>query len=100
MPHRMRKGRRAFLPETAKGLPAAAIDVDAVQAPGFGLAEEYGPFASPEHSHQRHQLLYAAAGSMRLFAAGAQWLLPPQRAAFIPTGVVHRVRSDKGISLR
>lgn len=34
----------------------------------------------------RHYLLYALSGTLRLEARGARWTLPPARAAFIPAG--------------
>lgn len=67
------------------------IDVDAAGAPSFGLADELGEGASEWHAHRRHQLLYAAAGALTLEVADGQWLLPPQRAAWIPARTRHRV---------
>ena len=37
---------------------------------------------------------------MHLEVAGAQWLLPPQRAGFIPAGLDHRVICQAAVSLR
>lgn len=76
------------------------IDVDASPDEGFGLAEDQPPFDGDAHRHDKHQLLYAHAGSMSLAVADRRWLLSPQRAAFIPAGTVHAVRSATGIALR
>jgi AraC-like DNA-binding protein len=76
------------------------VDIGAVEHIGFGLAEDLGPFHADAHSHPRHQLLYARAGTMALVAGGRRWLLPPQRAGWIPAGVVHEVRSEGGVELR
>lgn len=76
------------------------VDVDATPGPGFGLEEELGPFVSEWHTHARHQVLFASAGSMELRASGRRWLLPPRRAAFVPAGTRHRVSSARGIALR
>ncbi|WP_428266055.1 AraC family transcriptional regulator [Haliangium sp.] len=79
---------------------AVEIDVDRAPAPSFGLAEEMGERDTGWHTHNRHQLLYAVAGSLHLEVAAAQWLLPPQRAGFIPAGVDHRVRCRARVALR
>lgn len=79
---------------------ARPVDIAAVDHAGFGLAEDLGPFHAAPHSHPRHQLLYARAGTMALVAERRRWLLPPQRAAWIPAGVLHEVRSDAGVELR
>jgi AraC-like DNA-binding protein len=48
--------------------------------------QEFG--AEPERSFRfdRHYLLYASAGHLRLRAGGRQWTLPPARAALIAAG--------------
>jgi AraC-like DNA-binding protein/mannose-6-phosphate isomerase-like protein (cupin superfamily) len=53
------------------------------------------------HSHKRHQLLYATQGTATLGVSEATFLLPPQRAAFIPAGVRHvtNMGNAQGISL-
>jgi AraC-like DNA-binding protein len=42
------------------------------------------------HAHTLHQLMYAFSGTLRLEAENGIYLLPPQRAAWIPAGVKHR----------
>ena len=42
------------------------------------------------HAHDRHQLMYAFSGTLRLEAENGVYLLPPQRAAWIPARVPHR----------
>lgn len=43
------------------------------------------------HQHEHAQLLYATSGLMKVEAAVGQWVVPPQRAVWIPAGVEHRV---------
>jgi AraC-like DNA-binding protein/mannose-6-phosphate isomerase-like protein (cupin superfamily) len=86
--------------ETPMARNAATVDVDAVEAPGFGLADDLAPFVSRWHAHGKHQLLYAASGALHLEVEGAQWLLPPQRAAWIPASLRHRVRANGPVALR
>jgi AraC-like DNA-binding protein len=79
---------------------AGIIDVERAPAPSFGLADDFGERDTGWHEHHRHQLLYAVAGSLHLEVADAQWLLPPQRAAFIPARATHRVRCRTHAALR
>ena len=76
------------------------IDVDAITLAAFGLEDDYGPLVTPFHVHQKHQLLYAAEGTLKLEVEGSQWLLPPQRAAWIGAGVPHRVHALGRVALR
>src|SRR5262249_23991830 len=78
----------------------ASVDVDAVPLSAFGLEDDCGPLVSERHAHEKHQLLYAAAGTLKLEAEDGQWLLPPQRAAWIRAGVSHRVRALGRVALR
>lgn len=45
----------------------------------------------PEHDHRWHQVLYAAAGALRVSTADTTWLVPPTRAIWIPAGIRHAV---------
>src|SRR5262245_53918352 len=76
------------------------VDVDRARAPSFVLDDELEPFASGWHRHKRHQVLYSRRGALRLQVGGAQWLVPPQRAAWLAAGVAHRVWSAAPVSLR
>jgi AraC-like DNA-binding protein len=78
----------------------AHVDVDAVASAAFALTEDHGPFASEWHAHRKHQLLYAAKGTLALSVEGQRWILPPQRAAWIRAGTQHAVATKTGIALR
>ncbi|MDA0997835.1 MAG: helix-turn-helix transcriptional regulator [Proteobacteria bacterium] len=53
------------------------------------------------HRHQRAQLLYAVNGVMQVTAPAGIWIVPPQRAVWIPPGTPHHVRAQGGpLSLR
>ncbi|QGA51629.1 AraC family transcriptional regulator [Pseudomonas brassicacearum] len=45
----------------------------------------------PSHRHRRAQLLYGATGVMQVSTADGNWVVPPQRAVWIPPGVAHEV---------
>lgn len=77
------------------------IDVDTVTLPAFALRDELVPTRrSAWHAHEKHQLLYAAQGAMQFEVEGAQWMLPPQRAGWIPAKTSHRVRVTAPVDLR
>ncbi|WP_051609848.1 AraC family ligand binding domain-containing protein [Terasakiella pusilla] len=50
-----------------------------------------GTEANP-HSHAWGQLLYASSGIMQAMAQGSIWVIPPQRAVWIPPHVVHSIK--------
>jgi AraC-like DNA-binding protein len=54
----------------------------------------------PLHRHQRHQVLYASAGVMVVGTAHGTWVVPPQRAVWIPGGVDHEIRMIGDVSTR
>jgi AraC-like DNA-binding protein/mannose-6-phosphate isomerase-like protein (cupin superfamily) len=55
---------------------------------------------SPPHSHPRGQILYAARGTLTVTAEEGNWVAPPERAIWIPAGVVHVTRHSVGTQLR
>lgn len=77
----------------------STLDPDAYDHP-FGLAEDMPALRSDWHSHRRPQLLYASAGALRLEAADRLVLLPPERAAWIGAGLLHRVEARRPVQLR
>ncbi len=46
------------------------------------------------HAHDRAQLLYAVRGVMRVTTENGVWVVPPQRAVWIPPGVSHHVQAQ------
>ncbi len=75
------------------------LDPDALPHP-FGLAEDLPALLSDWHRHARPQLLYASEGALRLQAADRLVLLPPERAAWIGAGLLHRVEARRPVHLR
>lgn len=80
-------------------MPKPLVEVDATPAPAFCLTDELTPLTTAWHSHRRHQLLYAARGALHLEVERAQWLLPPQRAAWLRGGTRHRVHTTQPVTL-
>src|SRR5690606_1131005 len=46
------------------------------------------------HAHKRAQLLYAVSGVMRVATDAGVWIVPPQRAVWIPPGIEHQVQAQ------
>jgi len=54
----------------------------------------------PFHSHRRAQLVYASEGVMAVNTRSASYVIPPQRALWMPGGVEHRIEARSGIKMR
>src|SRR5271168_2649340 len=48
-------------------------------------------FAIPSHAHDWHQLIYASEGVMWVQTAEGDWVVPPNRAVWVPAGVAHAI---------
>lgn len=69
--------------------------------PVVGLHDEYrAGYWDPLHSHDRAQLLYASSGVMSVIVDRANYVVPPQRAVWIPPNMLHEVRCRSQVSLR
>ncbi|MEW5560548.1 helix-turn-helix transcriptional regulator [Enterobacter asburiae] len=66
----------------------------------IGIASDMGVHDSGMHSHQRHQLLFSAAGSITIELDNTLCLLPPRRAAWIPSGTLHRAIMNGAMAYR
>lgn len=66
------------------------FDADAYVAEVIGLSTALSNHDSGAHSHRRAQLLYARQGCIRITLANQLCLLPPSRAAWIPSSTIHR----------
>ena len=66
------------------------IDSDDPDLPVIGLEDEYPPgYTDLSHSHARAQLLYASSGVMSVIVDTASFVIPPQRAVWVPAGHAH-----------
>jgi AraC-like DNA-binding protein/mannose-6-phosphate isomerase-like protein (cupin superfamily) len=73
----------------------------AVPRPVVLFAQDYpSGRVLPTHSHTRAQLIYAIAGVMSVTAAGGLWVVPPQRALWVPAGVEHGIRMNGRVAMR
>lgn len=52
------------------------------------------------HHHERAQLLYASAGVMTVKTDSGIWVVPPQRAVWIPAHTLHQIEMSGRLSMR
>src|SRR5215470_10401707 len=52
------------------------------------------------HRHRRGQLLYAASGIMRVATRAGIWIVPPQRAVWVPAGMAHEIQMEGAVAMR
>lgn len=77
------------------------IDYQDIPRPIGALADEYpAGFIDPRHSHARAQLLYAITGVMTVITDRASFVVPPQRAVWIPAQVEHEVHCRGPVACR
>ncbi len=57
-------------------------------------------FRIAPHSHERAQLIYATAGTMRVATDDGMWMVPPQRAVWMPSGVRHGIVMSSDVTMR
>jgi len=64
----------------------------------YSFVRTFAPEPPRELCVDRHYLLYASSGALRLEARGETWLLPPARAALIEAGVSVRVSIPRPVT--
>lgn len=80
---------------------SSATYLDHAPRPVIALTDEYpAGFVDPRHAHSRAQLLYASAGVMSVITDRASYVVPPQRAVWLPGGAEHEVSCRGPVSLR
>ena len=57
-------------------------------------------FEIEPHSHERAQLIYATAGTMRVATSDDMWVVPPQRALWMPAGIGHSIVMVGDVTMR
>jgi AraC-like DNA-binding protein/mannose-6-phosphate isomerase-like protein (cupin superfamily) len=78
-----------------------AADYQHTRRPIAGMPKDW-PAGSyiPPHTHRRAQLAWAADGVMLVTAGAVTWVVPPQRALWIPAGTVHAIRMSGAVAMR
>ena len=54
----------------------------------------------PFHRHRRAQFVYASRGVMTVTTSSAAYVVPPQRAVWMPGGVAHRIDAQSDVAMR
>lgn len=54
----------------------------------------------PEHEHRWHQMVYAISGVLTVAVEGRSFVISPEQAVWLPTGLRHRVGSLLGAEFR
>ncbi len=81
--------------------PTAADAFQNVPRPVAALARDLPPsYEITWHAHPRFQLIYAARGVMSVDTRDATWVVPPQRAVWMPPETAHRLRTSSEVQLR
>jgi AraC-like DNA-binding protein len=72
-----------------------------MQRPLVALAAAYENGAHvPRHRHAAAQLIYACEGVMAVTTGHGTWVVPPQRAVWVPAGVPHSIRMRGRVEMR
>lgn len=76
-------------------------DYQSVPRPVAVMAKSFAPGASvPPHAHRRDQFLYAVEGVTRVTTTDSAWILPPDRALYLPAGTRHAVVMKGRVEMR
>jgi len=85
----------------ASNRSVVAEDYQQVPRPLAAMAKSYPDgFLIARHQHVRAQLLYAVSGVMTIGTDDGAWLVPPDRALWIPAGVAHEIRVAGQLEMR
>ena len=76
-------------------------DYQATPRPLAGMAKDFADgFWIEPHSHPRAQLTWAISGVMTVTAARGTWVVPPNRALWIPAETEHAIRMSGAVAMR
>ena len=76
-------------------------DYQATVRPLAGMAKDFTAGSRIEpHCHPRAQLTWAAAGVMTVTAARGTWVVPPNRALWVPAETEHAIRMSGVVEMR
>ncbi|WP_243649671.1 AraC family ligand binding domain-containing protein [Azotobacter chroococcum] len=69
-------------------------DYESADRPIVVMAKDYpAGHVVPRHTHACGQLIYAVSGIMEVRTDSGLWLVPPQRALWMPAGIAHAMRT-------
>ena len=62
----------------------------AITVNGFAAEYAHGEHVEP-HIHREHQIVHAQSGVMRVSSGAATWIIPPDRALWVPAHTEHEI---------
>jgi AraC-like DNA-binding protein/quercetin dioxygenase-like cupin family protein len=76
-------------------------DYQDVPRPFAAMAKSFADgFEIEPHSHKRDQLIYAVSGLMRVRTGHEAWIVPPDRAVYLPAGTIHSISIRGNVEMR
>ena len=85
-------------------IPRPAVKLTAEQEPFLAVRSLATHYASgyriEPHQHPWHQFLYAVSGAMTVSTSQSSWMIPTNRAVFIPAGCSHTIRMWGMVEMR
>jgi len=76
-------------------------DYQSVARPFAAMAKSFADgFEIEPHSHARDQLIYAVSGLMRVRTAHDAWIVPPDRAVYLPARTTHSISMRGDVEMR
>ncbi len=76
------------------------LDPDAAPRRALVLEERFAPGPGHWHRHRRAQLIHASEGVIHVHTPKGHWVVPPQRAVWVPPDTPHSVGSSWGYRLQ
>lgn len=76
------------------------IDPDLAAGRALVLVERFKPGPGAWHRHRRTQLIHASEGVIHVHTPQGHWVVPPQRAVWMPPDTPHSVGSSWGYRLQ
>ncbi|MEP1447276.1 MAG: helix-turn-helix transcriptional regulator [Paraglaciecola sp.] len=75
--------------------------LQSIDRPVASLEDEYPEgYVDDWHSHERNQLIYASKGVLSITTSTGSYIIPPQRALWIPAYIKHTVVCRSDVSLK
>ncbi|MEM7251267.1 MAG: helix-turn-helix transcriptional regulator [Pseudomonadota bacterium] len=75
--------------------------IEALPVPVVAYGRDLAPGdILPWHHHRRAQLVYGSNGIMAVTTPGAAYVVPPQRAVWVPGGVEHQIEARSAVTMR
>ncbi len=76
-------------------------DYQHIERPVGGMARDLpNGYFIDEHEHPRGQLIYAYAGAILVHIERGSWVVPPQRAVWVPAGTRHAMQACGTVEMR